>query len=117
MSKINLSILKERTLKIAQEITKADHSLYASKPQKASGEAKYIWRMVVFQVSKIPAHQCMPVTAEWELPEIYWDKSVLKENKNKMRKELDDIADEIVNTIPKSEWHGVIRWGHALGAF
>lgn len=117
MQKINFSKLSGKTLHYAREITRADGSLYAAKPKNISGEGLYIWRMVVFQVSKFPNHQCMPVTADFDLPEKYWSKETPIEVKKAIRKELDDIVDEIVNTIPKSEWHGVIRWGRALGAF
>lgn len=33
-----------------------------------------------------------------------------------IRDELDPIVDAIVNQIPKNEWHGIRRWGQALGA-
>lgn len=69
----------------------------------------YVWRMVVFQVGTKPAHHCMPVTADWDLP--------LEDHaqRRELSKELDAIADRIVNLIPRNEWHGIIRWGNAMG--
>lgn len=91
----------------AREITKANGRLYASKPAKVSPEARYVWRMVVYMVSPRPAHQCMPVTAHFELGPYTQVKGLLER--------LDAIADQIVDAIPVSQWHGVKRWGRALG--
>lgn len=116
MPKVALSSLSKKANKIAREITKKDGSIYSTKPKKATGEAKYVWRMIVFQVSSIPAHQCMPVTADFDLPERYWSKDTSWDEKIAIRQELSDIGDEIANTIPKEQWAGIIRWGRALGA-
>lgn len=32
-----------------------------------------------------------------------------------IKEELDPIVEAIVNQIPKTQWHGVHRWGRALG--
>ena len=100
--------LSGQALRYAREITKDDGTLYASKPGKASPEGRYVWRMVVFLVSPRPQHQCMPVTAAWELG--YWT-----DQRDALTKDLDAIADQIVDAVPVQQWHGVKRWGHALG--
>lgn len=109
--------LNEEDMKIAEQIVKRNGQLYASKPKKASGEAQYVWRMVVFMVSNKPAHQCIPVTAEFDLPDKYWNGENAHELRRARTKELDKLADAIIDTVPKHQWHGVMRWGHALGSF
>ena len=119
MQTINLDAanLNEEDLAIAKQIVKSNGQLYASKPKRASGEAKYVWRMVVFSVSDKPAHQCMPVTAELDMPDQYWNGENSFDLRHARMKELDKIADAIVDTVPKTQWHGVMRWGRTLGAF
>ena len=89
--------------------------LRATKPK--DGEAAYVWRMTAFMVSPISAHQCMPVTADFDMPEKYWDRSNPNSHKERRArcKELDALSDKMVNAIPKQNWHGVRRWGRALG--
>ena len=72
------------------------------------GCAAYVWRMVAFQVSPNPKHQCMPVCAEFDLPGTF-------DHRKALTVELDLIVEEIVSAVPKHEWHGVVRWGNALG--
>lgn len=74
------------------------------------GQASYVWRMVAFQISPNGVHQCMPVTADWDIPMRSYD------DRRKLTKELDILVDKVVNTVPKSQWYGIIRWGRALGA-
>ena len=78
------------------------------KPTLDTGCAAYVWRMVAFQVSHHSQHQCMPVCAIFDIP------GSVQESRE-ISKKLDVIVDEIINTIPKSEWYGVARWGRALG--
>ena len=88
--------------------------LRASKPANA-GEAAYVWRMVAFQISPIPAHHCMPVCADFDInvPESLSSTDRYHYRRNRA-KELGDLADKIVNTIPKDEWHGIARWRRAF---
>lgn len=81
-------------------------------PEKVSGSTAYVWRMVAFMVSPMPAHQCMPVMAFCDLP---YDVDSLNRDRRDLEKELDKIADAVVDTIKASEWHGIKRWGYALG--
>jgi hypothetical protein len=87
--------------------------LRSSKPKK-DGEAAYVWRMVAFQVSSKPQHHCMPCTADFDLPQEYWEKGAYEKRHNRIR-ELDAIANQIVDLIPKSQWHGIHRWGNVFG--
>lgn len=109
-------------IRIAQDVIRATKSspfvgsLRSSKPK--NGEAAYVWRMVAFQVSPISQHQCMPVTADFDMPARYWDRKADPDCHNKRRdrtKELDQLVDALVNTVNKRQWHGVHRWAHALG--
>lgn len=93
-------------------VVKKDNSIRASKPKVISyttGMAAYVWRMTVFMVSPKPAHQCMPVCADFDLD--------VKDfaARRALTKELDKLVDKIVNAVDKTEWHGISRWGRALG--
>ena len=87
-----------------------------SKDDPTSGEAAYVWRMVAFQVSPNGKHHCMPCTADFDLPTIYWDRTdPSSHDRRRARiKELDAVVDAIVNTVPKNEWHGIRRWSRAF---
>ena len=65
--------------------------------------AAYVWRHVVFCVSPNPCHHHMPVTASFYLASYDDEKQA-----------LDDLVDRIINSIPKTEWHGVARWSRLL---
>lgn len=71
-------------------------------------ESYYVWRMVAFYVSPMSQHHCMPVMDDQYLGGSY-------DARKARAKELDKLVDAIVNTIPRSQWHGVTRWGRALG--
>lgn len=132
----NIEHLSDEAREIVLAITKRDGSIYSSKPVNATGLEKYIWRHVVFTVSPKNQHHSFPVTADFDLYD--W----LEENYNDVltryefrklneidkkyyhtaynkAKELKDwireIEDEIINLIPKDQWHGINRWGKALG--
>lgn len=72
------------------------------------GRAAYIWRMVAFQISPNPKHQCVPVCADFDLPGDF-------DSRRQESRYCDCIVNEIVNAVPKNQWHGVIRWGQAFG--
>lgn len=110
--------LTDEFSKIFKIVVKKDHSIRASKPKvkdDITGKAAYVWRMVCFQVSPKPQHHCMPVTANFDLPAYdengKWSCSVSRI----MEKELDKLVDVIVDSIPKTQWHGISRWGKAFG--
>lgn len=89
--------------------------------------AAYTWRMVAFAISPHPAHHCMPMCAEFDLPDfgmqgVNWKDAdfgekvhAAHEQRRELSKRLDALADRIVNTVPKNEWHGVTRWAQAFG--
>ena len=111
---INMDLLTGEAEMFAKAISKPVQTsdgparqIYATKPKNNWGDVKYVWRMVVFVVSRKRQHQCMPVTAEWNLTGDYLARC-------ERAKELDAIVDEIVNTIPKSQWYGVHRWARLL---
>lgn len=76
-------------------------------PERWSGIAAYVWRMIVFTISTRAQHQCLPVMAVDYLP-IYPGMT------DTMRRAIQDFADQtadkICDLIPKSEWHGIARW-------
>ena len=106
--------LQGTDLEIAQGILKRNGELYASRPTKASGMSQYVWRMVAFSLSDRPAHQCIPVTADFHMTnEEYWDKTW--DEKVAIRERLDAITKQIVDTVPVTEQPGTLRWARAFG--
>lgn len=125
---------------IVKAIIGQQNRLRSSKPKLDSDInrlASYVWRIVAFQISPNSQHHCIPMTAEFDLPAKYWpsgfptysdfndpnrvltEYEIGAEKARIARKEkiaqLNILIDKIVNTVPKSEWKGVIRWGRALG--
>ncbi|MDD1711231.1 MAG: hypothetical protein LUQ37_10035 [Methanoregulaceae archaeon] len=100
---------------------KTGGQLRASKPDpKANlGQSSYIWRMIVFDVSPNPKHQCMPVTADWDIRPPAYENFPGDHNYQKRlaltRDILDPIADKVCKCLPPERRAGLIRWGRALG--
>ena len=112
-------ITNEEGRAILNIIVKKDGTVRASKPKvkdALTGKAAYIWRMVCFLTSPKPAHSCMPCTCDFDLPAYdeagKWRSSLARE----MAKALKPIEDAIVDSIDKSEWHGVQTWGRVFGS-
>ena len=85
----------------------------ATKP-KGKGDAPYVWRMAAFVISNNAKHWCMPMTADFDLADIWWngcDPKLRREH----TKHLDTVVDAIVNSVPKEGWYGVRRWARAMG--
>jgi hypothetical protein len=117
---INNSYLSDEDAAIISIIVKKNGAIRATKPKvnknnPISGKAAYVWRMVVFSVSPKRQHQCMPCTATFDLPAYDEDGKWKCEISRKMSKELDKLVDHIVNSVPKTQWHGVSRWAKAFG--
>lgn len=99
------------------DIIQKNGVLKASKPKATKkysdpmliGQAAYVWRMVAFQISPNPQHQCMPVCADWDIPVRSYDE------RREITKSLDYLVDRIVDTVDPRQWHGILRWGGALG--
>lgn len=94
--------------KVLQEVVKKNGQLYASKPKKASGRGKYLWRELVFYLSSNPKHQCMPVTNAYELNDEDW------ENRTEVTKQLHSLADKVLKTVRPEKRHGLRRWAKIL---
>jgi len=103
----------------AEKIVARGGRLRATKP-RGDGRVVYVWRNVAFAISPKPAHQCMPVTDFsdlWRQLEAEGEGRVQYEVVAAEAERLQSIIDEIIDSVPKSEWHGILRWGRALGAF
>lgn len=124
---INLENLDHTATEFATKLIGRGGKLRSTKPK--DGEAAYVWRMVAFMISPKREHQCMPVMADFGVMDVapkvtkfckYMNKEITQTDFDWVRnrcKELDVIVDQIVDNIPKHQWHGVTRWGKALGAF
>jgi hypothetical protein len=73
------------------------------------GEVMYVWRMVAFAISTNPKHHCLPMCADFDVRIADYRERLAR------TRELDLIADAIVDTVPPSLWHGVARWSRAFG--
>ena len=115
VEKLNDSLLNSEEQKIVDMIINKG-VLRSSKPKVSKknsdpvliGKAAYVWRMVAFHISRNPQHQCMPVTADWDIVGSF-------DERKEISKQLDVLVDKIVNTVPPTQWHGILRWGSALG--
>jgi hypothetical protein len=85
---------------------------YADEAGRNAGKTAYIWRMVAFFVSPVSQHQCMPCTADFDLPECNG-----MAQRRELAKQLDAIVDVVVNSIPKAQWKGVQRWAQVYGQY
>lgn len=121
MYKIRENFLSTEDLKIINVVVKKDNSIRASKPNikdktnYINGKASYVWRMVVFMVSPKSAHQCMPACASFNLPAYDENGKWKSDIARLMEKELYKLVDIIIDSIDKSKWHGVHKWGRVLG--
>lgn len=109
---IDFTNLSPEALNIAKHITKKDGTIYRSKPKKEgiSGDCQYVWRHLVFHVSQNRQHQCMPVTADFDL-ETYNDEGKwCSRLAMKRGKELEPIIREILQNIPLYKQSGTMRW-------
>lgn len=107
-----IDALTSEDREIAQHImNEKTGRLRATKPTAGGSEAQYVWRMVAFYVSPKSQHHCMPVMADLMLGH---DKGLKYSETKELRKKLDAIVDQIVNAVPKEQWHGVHTWGRAL---
>ena len=100
--------LTQEEIALAVQILKKNGSLYASKPGKANGEAKYLWRMVAFGISPVRQHHCIPVMAEFDLDGTPQEVRIRS-------KELDELAIRLERAVPVEERYGTLSWGRALG--
>jgi hypothetical protein len=111
---LNLSLLRQHLsaddFALVQAIVKRDGTLRASKPEKACGEAKYLWRMVAFAISPEPRHHCMPMMAFCDLPGRYGS-----DEYRAAEARCSAIEKVVVAATPKSQQHGVQRWASAFG--
>jgi hypothetical protein len=78
--------------------------LYVSMSSDAPGEARYLWRMVVFYISPLSRHHQMPVMAFTYLP------GETRAERQSVADRLDEIVDKIVDSVGVSQWTGVMAW-------
>jgi len=118
----NIENLSDEETKIFNVVVKKNNTIRATKPKVnrsntdiINGKASYVWRMVAFMVSPKPAHQCMPACASFDLPAFDENGDWKSPIARIMENELQKLIDVIIDNIDKSQWHGVHRWGRALG--
>jgi len=90
------------------EITDRHGRLHKRRP-RGTGIIDYVWRMVAFQISTMDIHHCMPIMAPFYLPS-----GMSYEKWNELQDELNGIANEICDTIPVDQWHGIAKWSNLI---
>lgn len=83
----------------------ADDALF-----KAS--ANYVWRMLCFDYAGFRPHNCMPVTADWDIGMYYRG---CRDAERAVRDELDALIKQVESVLPITAQKGVMQWGRALG--
>ena len=116
----NIADFTQEEKDIVSLVVKKNDVVRATKPkvkddEPTSGKAAYVWRMVAFMVSTNPQHHCMPMTADFDLPAFDTNGKWKHQIAQPMSKELKRVEDAILDAIPKTQWHGAIRWGRAFG--
>ena len=95
-------IVNSRTGELRVTKPRVDKSNYVT------GRAYYVWRNIMFFISRNPQHHCLPIGSDLYLSHRDW------KNRNQVIKELDAFVDRIVDSFPKTEWRGVARWSAAI---
>jgi hypothetical protein len=86
------------------DFSHADAILHAS--------ANYIWRILCFDFCDFAPHNCMPVTANWDIRRAFAELPLPK--REAWIATLNEAVGQIEATIPADQHYGAIRWGRAL---
>ncbi len=79
------------------------------KDDEAQGMAYYVWRNLMFYVSQMGEHQCLPMTADFELPGKFGS-----DEHKQVKTKLDEMVDLVMKSIPRNQWYGARRWAGVL---
>ena len=82
------------------------------------GEARFLWRMVVFAIGPMRSHQCLPIGAFFYLGGPRKGRAKVMAyiaERHEQAERLMDLADKVIDSVPVDKWHGVRAWAEALG--
>lgn len=83
--------------------------------------ANYVWRMLCFDFCGFHPHNCMPVTAEWDIGAVYYGRPGYEDSADRRAAEksamvaLDALVKRAESVLPLTAQKGVMQWGRALG--
>jgi len=86
--------------------------------------ANYVWRMLCFDYCGFHPHNCMPVTADWDIGAVYYtregrgeftDREERRDAEKSVRVALDALVKRAESVLPITAQAGVMQWGRALG--
>ena len=86
--------------------------------------ANYVWRMLCFDFCGFHPHNCMPITADWDIGAIYYtreengeypDHADRRAAEKSVRDALDALVNRVESGLPVTAQKGVMQWGQALG--
>lgn len=98
-----------KTERVSYDCARGYAYRYTCEEDRLQAYGAFVWRHVVFAISPIRQHQCMPVTDTFLIDEPDHAES------RRIEKALMAIADKIVALVPVTQQAGTMRWGRALG--
>lgn len=82
--------------------------IYKNAKDERKGMSAYVWRMVAFFISPLSVHHHMPMTADFDLSQPKTKMS------HELARQLDDLVEIVVDSIPREQWHGAKRWARCF---
>lgn len=86
--------------------------------------ANYVWRMLCFDFCGFHPHNCMPITADWDIGAVYYtreengeftDHADRRAAEKSVREALDALVKRVESVLPVTMQKGIMQWGQALG--
>lgn len=76
--------------------------------------ANYIWRMLCFDYCGFRPHNCMPITADWDIGAVFHKRTYINNTEKSVRVALDALIKHAESALPITAQKGVMQWGRAL---
>ena len=83
------------------------------------GSANYVWRMLCFDFCGFHPHNCMPISADWDLSAVYYcreqrgeysDHADRRVDEKAARVVLDALIKRVESVLPVTAQRGVMQW-------
>lgn len=110
---IRAAFTKQGKLRAAKPFRKVDYD----KPNAFfEACANYVWRMLCFDYCDFHPHNCMPVTAEWDIEHWHlrrWYRRG-REAIHRITNDLDTVIKLAESNVSATLQRGVLRWGRLV---
>ena len=86
--------------------------------------ANYVWRMLCFDYCGFHPHNCIPITADWDIGAAFYvreengefaSREDRRDAEKSVRVALDALVKRVESVLPLTAQKGVMQWGQALG--